>query len=500
MSASATQVNLFTGFQAQGVRERSYRAPNHPPDVLYRAYTLLRTTPPLIAIGSFWMQAQWRTSQPLHALASATFSIRHVFLVVMLTIMWGSFVRRGKKADRNMPRLQFLSSQLWLVSIATAACATLLWAGKRMLGPVGLQLASLPVFALRCGAAGIAVVLFTAILYSIAYRISLPQLYLIVGSRQRAISAYKKLRAQNSCRAKVLGFLDPDDSHAKYLPGDYLGTLDRLESILVQNPVDMVYFALPLKSHYRTVQDAISICEHIGVDYSVQPNIFETRLKTLGNLPMRESRGFVYHVVHEDYRILLKRAIDISLAASLLLLLSPLMLVISLAVKLTSAGPVFFVQERYGRNRRRFRIYKYRSMVVDAEILMKDVENLNEAAGPIFKIRKDPRITRIGRILRRSSLDELPQLFNVLKGDMSLVGPRPMSLRDVHRFSEASLMRRFSAVPGLTGLWQVSGRSNTDFDTWMKLDLEYIDHWSLGLDLRILLRTVPAVLSGSGAA
>jgi lipopolysaccharide/colanic/teichoic acid biosynthesis glycosyltransferase len=139
-------------------------------------------------------------------------------------------------------------------------------------------------------------------------------------------------------------------------------------------------------------------------------------------------------------------------------------------------------------------------MVSNAETLMTHVEELNEAKGPIFKIKKDPRITKVGRLLRKTSLDELPQLLNVIKGDMSLVGPRPMSLRDVHRFSKASLMRRFSVTPGLTGLWQVSGRSNTDFDDWIKLDLQYIDEWSLGLDLKILLRTVPAVLTGTGAA
>jgi exopolysaccharide biosynthesis polyprenyl glycosylphosphotransferase len=207
----------------------------------------------------------------------------------------------------------------------------------------------------------------------------------------------------------------------------------------------------------------------------------------------------VYHVAHEDYEILLKRAVDLLVATLLLCLLSPLMLTIALAVKLTSSGPVFFTQERYGRNRRRFRIYKFRSMVADAEGLMNSIESLNEAQGPIFKIRKDPRITKVGRLLRRMSLDELPQLFNVITGDMSLVGPRPMSLRDVQRFSEGSLMRRFSVMPGITGLWQVSGRSNTDFDTWIRLDLQYIDQWSPGLDFRILLRTIPAVLSGRGA-
>jgi exopolysaccharide biosynthesis polyprenyl glycosylphosphotransferase len=235
------------------------------------------------------------------------------------------------------------------------------------------------------------------------------------------------------------------------------------------------------------------------VEYSFSADVFETRLSRASRFPLKQVRGFVYHVAHEDYEILLKRAVDLLVATLLLCLLSPLMLTIALAVKLTSSGPVFFTQERYGRNRRRFRIYKFRSMVADAEGLMNSIESLNEAQGPIFKIRKDPRITKVGRLLRRMSLDELPQLFNVITGDMSLVGPRPMSLRDVQRFSEGSLMRRFSVMPGITGLWQVSGRSNTDFDTWIRLDLQYIDQWSPGLDFRILLRTIPAVLSGRGA-
>jgi exopolysaccharide biosynthesis polyprenyl glycosylphosphotransferase len=236
------------------------------------------------------------------------------------------------------------------------------------------------------------------------------------------------------------------------------------------------------------------------VEYTVQPDIFETRNYRPSKLTFREVRGSVYHLVHEDYRLLLKQAIDVVFALMLLAILSPLMIIIATAIKLTSPGPALFVQERYGRNRRRFRMYKFRSMVSNAETLMTHVEELNEAKGPIFKIKKDPRITKVGRLLRKTSLDELPQLLNVIKGDMSLVGPRPMSLRDVHRFSKASLMRRFSVTPGLTGLWQVSGRSNTDFDDWIKLDLQYIDEWSLGLDLKILLRTVPAVLTGTGAA
>jgi len=145
-------------------------------------------------------------------------------------------------------------------------------------------------------------------------------------------------------------------------------------------------------------------------------------------------------------------------------------------------------------------MYKFRSMVEDAEIRQKELEHLNENDGHAFKIRNDPRVTSVGRLIRRTSIDELPQFFNVLLGDMSLVGPRPLPMRDVNRFSESSLMRRFSVKPGLTGLWQVSGRSNTTFASWMKLDLEYIDRWSLLLDMQILARTIPAVFKKSGAA
>jgi lipopolysaccharide/colanic/teichoic acid biosynthesis glycosyltransferase len=205
-------------------------------------------------------------------------------------------------------------------------------------------------------------------------------------------------------------------------------------------------------------------------------------------------------MVLEDYRMLLKRALDISLALILLCALALPMAAIALAIMLTTPGPVLFIQERFGRNRHRFRMYKFRSMVHNAEELFAQIEHQNEISGPLFKIKRDPRVTRLGYILRKLSLDELPQLFNVLKGDMSLVGPRPMSLRDVSLLSEAWLMRRFSVTPGMTGLWQVSGRSNTDFDTWITLDLQYIDKWSLALDFKILLRTIPMVISGTGAA
>jgi len=177
----------------------------------------------------------------------------------------------------------------------------------------------------------------------------------------------------------------------------------------------------------------------------------------------------------------------------------PLLILAALAVKLESKGPVFFVQERMGHNKRRFRMFKFRTMVHNAESLMKDIEHLNEKDGPIFKITDDPRVTRVGKILRKFSIDELPQLLNVLLGDMSLVGPRPLSIRDALNLEVSSQKRRFSVRPGLTCLWQISGRSNLSFEQWVDLDLEYIDRWSLKLDCQILVRTIPAVLTGHGA-
>ena len=185
------------------------------------------------------------------------------------------------------------------------------------------------------------------------------------------------------------------------------------------------------------------------------------------------------------------------------ILLLPVFAIVAILVKLTSRGPVFFVQQRLGLNKRMFQIYKFRTMVVDAEKKLKEVEHLNEVSGPVFKIKNDPRLTPLGRFLRKTSIDELPQLFNVLKGDMSLVGPRPLQVRDYELFNQICKdwqRRRFSVRPGITCLWQVNGRSSVQFEKWMELDLQYIRRWSLWLDLQILIKTIPAVLKGSGAA
>jgi len=195
----------------------------------------------------------------------------------------------------------------------------------------------------------------------------------------------------------------------------------------------------------------------------------------------------------------LKRVLDFAVALVAVLMASPIMILTALAIKLDSPGPVLFRQTRVGKWGEQFPCYKFRSMYTDAEQRLKDLAALNEADGPVFKIKDDPRVTRVGRIIRKLSIDELPQLFNVLKGEMSLVGPRPLPVRDVSKFEEGWLLRRFCVIPGLTGLWQVSGRSAVAYPERAALELEYVEGWSLWRDLRILLRTLPVVVAGLGA-
>ncbi|MCK5010200.1 MAG: exopolysaccharide biosynthesis polyprenyl glycosylphosphotransferase, partial [Deltaproteobacteria bacterium] len=200
----------------------------------------------------------------------------------------------------------------------------------------------------------------------------------------------------------------------------------------------------------------------------------------------------------EQWPLLVKRSFYVALSSIILVLLLPLLLFIAILIKLDSKGTVFFTQERMGLNKRKFKLLKFRTMVENAEKLRVELEDQNEASGPVFKIRNDPRVTRVGKWLRMISIDELPQLINVLKGEMSLVGPRPPIPSEVERY-ECKDKRRLSMKPGITCLWQINGRSNISFDKWMELDKEYIDNWSLWLDMKILVKTIPAVIRGTGA-
>jgi exopolysaccharide biosynthesis polyprenyl glycosylphosphotransferase len=322
----------------------------------------------------------------------------------------------------------------------------------------------------------------------------------IVGGGERAARACEELRVHTEWDYRILGFVDSTVVEDLGLNEKVLGRISDLEDILMREVVDEVIVALSIKSHYSTIERVIAVCERVGIQVQYCEDLFDVSWSGHCHVGDLEQRRIVLKMVRDDYRHRIKRVLDIAGALFGLILCLPLFIVVGILIKATSKGPIIFKQERYGLGKRIFRIYKFRTMVENAEAAQAALEQMNENSGPVFKIFKDPRVTPIGSFLRKTSIDELPQLFNILKGEMSFVGPRPLNMRDVGRFSESWLMRRFSVKPGLTCLWQVSGRSNVSFDRWIALDLHYIDHWSLQMDFKILVMTIPAVLRGTGAA
>ena len=324
---------------------------------------------------------------------------------------------------------------------------------------------------------------------------------LIIGSGRRARRFTETLTRWTATPMYIVGYLDPDPARVERSVLGYriLGTISDITRVLKDHVIDEVVMAIP-RTMISQAEQIAQACEEEGVKFSVMADLFEvrvqrTQLVEFGQIPMLTHEI----VVQAEWKLMMKRAIDIGAVLSALPFLLPVMGIVALAIKLDSSGPIFFLQERVGLKKRRFKMLKFRSMVHGADRMQAEVEHLNEAQGPIFKVANDPRITRVGWWLRRSSLDELPQIFHVLTGQMSLVGPRPMSTRDVDRFDEGIQRRRFSVKPGLTCLWQVSGRSQLPFTEWLRLDLQYIEHWSLRLDFKILWKTIPAVLKGEGA-
>lgn len=325
---------------------------------------------------------------------------------------------------------------------------------------------------------------------------------LIVGVNERTQELVEVISGHRYYGYRIAGMLEDEPERCRRLEKynvAYLGKFDALEEVLVKQVIDEVYICLPVRSRYETIQRMAHLCEGVGVGVRMIADLFPLRLATsryhrLEGIPILALSTVPEH----QPKLLLQRAVDIAVSGGALLLLSPLLLLTALAIKLDSQGPVFFQQERVGLNRRRFRMVKFRSMVVNAEELRARLEKYNEVEGAMFKMAQDPRVTRVGRFIRKYSIDELPQLINVLRGDMSLVGPRPALPQEVTQYSW-NQRRRLSVKPGLTGLSQVSGRSTLSFKETVDLDLYYIDQWSILLVFRILFLTIPAVLKGRGA-
>jgi exopolysaccharide biosynthesis polyprenyl glycosylphosphotransferase len=324
---------------------------------------------------------------------------------------------------------------------------------------------------------------------------------LVVGTNPRAIGFVNEVKKCPELGYNIVGFVDDDWKGIEQFHATghkRCCTFSELADFLRQNVVDEVAIYLPLRSYYEHAAELISLCEQHGVAIRLDSQIFNLRI-VQSRLADLEDNSSV-STRKEIWPLVAKRAIDCLLSLLGLIMLLPIFLCAAILVKLTSRGPVFFRQTRVGLNKRHFKIYKFRTMVDNAEQIQEQFLSMNEMVGPAFKIKKDPRVTPVGRLLRKTSIDELPQLLNVLKGDMSLVGPRAMSLRDYRLFEQDWQRRRFSVKPGITCLWQVNGRSSIPFEQWMELDMQYIDGWSLWLDFKILAQTVPAVLRGTGAA
>ncbi len=320
---------------------------------------------------------------------------------------------------------------------------------------------------------------------------------IVVGNNRLARMVMQMLTQEHHMGYQVVGFVD-QAVRTDFGRFRALGSIQQLPTLIDELEASRVVVALPSSQH----EDALWVLEHCrrdGVSVSLVPDLFDVRLShvRLDNLCGIPVFG-VKETNISGWNLVVKRVTDASLSAMALLLLAPFFAIVSLAIRLSSPGPVFFKQIRLGKGGAPFVCYKFRSMYQDAEAQLEQLRALNEADGPIFKMRADPRLTRVGRLLRRTSIDELPQLWNVFRGDMSLVGPRPPIPSEVESYEEWH-RRRLEVVPGLTGLWQVSGRSTLSFEEMVMLDIYYIENWSLGLDLQILLRTIPAVVATAGA-
>lgn len=424
-------------------------------------------------------------------------------LFISLLILWHAFfVSLGLYASH---RLSSRLSEVLDVVKATTAGSVTLWAAAWLFH---IKMASVPFLI-------VFYVISTGILVGsrLALRMFLKQArlrgrnlrnVLIVGTSHRALEFADKIQSNPELGYRVMGFADQSWGGMDQFreAGHSLACdLDGLPEFLRTNVVDEVVIALPIRSFHDDASRVATLCEQQGIVIRLLSNIFDLKMAR-SRAEDFEGDAFITHYtgVSEGWPAVMKRTLDFTVALITLIAVSPIMLLAAALVKITSPGPVFFTQKRIGQNKRKFTIYKFRSMAVDAEDKIRQLQHLNEVSGPVFKIKQDPRITPVGKFLRKTSIDELPQLFNVLKGDMSLVGPRPLPIRDYEGFSEDWHRRRFSVRPGITCLWQVNGRSSIPFEKWMELDMQYIDKWSLWLDLKILARTIPAVLKGFGAA
>ncbi len=453
----------------------------------------------LVLLASFLVAYEIRVvlDQPLGRAAAPL--RRYLWLLELIVPVWiGLLAALGAYGVRWTTR-----SRGWLILRVGAIGLVLLTAGLFLVKESEVNRSLLALFA-AVSAAGLWIErgLVHAWLRRARHGDRWARIVLVVGTDERARRLIAALRQYPDAGWVVRGCvsLDPSDLERAVQDTPVIGSLlDLLEILQGEAVVDEVFFAVP-PQRLDEIADALEVCESLGVDTRVLVDLYRPAqahpfVEELFALPFY---GFSPTLTRQG-GLAVKRFLDIVGASLLLVAGLPLFLVIALLIKLTSRGPIIFSQERSGFHGRHFRMYKFRTMVEGAERMRDQVAHLNEMTGPVFKAADDPRLTVVGRFLRKPSLDELPQLVNVLAGEMSLVGPRPLPVYEANRIKGAQ-RRRLAMRPGMTGLWQIAGRNLVDFDEWMRMDLLYVDQWSLALDTKILLRTILVVLPGAGAS
>ena len=459
-------------------------------------YALVET---VVTLVSFLLAYVIRDHLPL-AYFGTLFPFRdYLGLLLVVVLLWNglSLLIQNQPAASGADRLEAVKETALLVSLGGVLISTAIFLLKyhfisRPFILIFILLNFLFLLALRLFAAG-GVSRFSRLL-------SGDRNLLIVGSDDRAARVAAVLEEAEPWGFHLVGIV-PESSEV--VPDSRLGgypriPLSRFGEAIKRHTVDEVIFVVS-KDALASLEEVFLLCEEEGVKTRVMLSFFphvtsKVYLEALQDLPLLTFTT----TPQNDYLLLIKNGIDVVLAGGLLVLAAPLIALIALLIKTTSSGPVIFRQIRCGLGGREFVFYKFRSMVENAEAAQSQLQHLNEMSGPVFKIGKDPRCTPVGRFLRKFSLDELPQLINILKGNMSFVGPRPPLPQEVENYQRWQ-RRRLRMKPGLTCLWQVRGRNEIDFDEWMKLDLQYIDTWSLLLDIKIVLKTIPIVLLGKGA-
>jgi exopolysaccharide biosynthesis polyprenyl glycosylphosphotransferase len=429
--------------------------------------------------------------------------MRNLLLFLLLVFLWHlvftavGLYQSKRLGGRKKETLDVLKATLVGTLLLTLAA---LWWRVRMVTPLFV----LSFFVLSSSITGGSRLLLRSFLTRVRRHGRNLREVVIVGTNPRAVSFARTLENKPELGYRLLGFVDQDwPGIREFRASGYplIADLEHFPHLLREHVIDEVALALPMRSLYPQASRVAAHCEEQGIIVRQVVNLFDLRLaKAKADQLGHEAVVTIYSSPIESWAVVMKHLLDIAASVAALVGLAPVFLITSLLIALDSPGPVLFSQERLGLNKRRFRMYKFRTMVADAEKKQAELESLNESDGPVFKIKDDPRVTRVGKFLRKFSIDELPQFFNVLRGDMSLVGPRPLPIRDYQGFDQDRQRRRFSVRPGLTCLWQINGRSSVSFEHWMDMDMQYIDHWSLWLDLKILAKTIPAVLRGTGAA